>query len=210
MKKKLLLLSLLFFNKINLAPDPLSKIEITSDKAVCRKDKDSKNNFTFKYIDNVNVTFADESTIKSQELEVEIDTTKTDTNSNVNDKTSVIKKITFKNRVNLVNQNKIVNADFAELYPEQKLCKLEGNVTIEQKKVTPKDLPIQTKCQQAILNMETEEITLQGSAQAPVSTVIELAGKQGLLKKVKTKEEKRADRLFLSKQKRLNNKNEHE
>ncbi len=56
--------------------NPLSKLVITSNKAVCKKDKNTKNLFVFTYLDNVLVTLADGSTIKSDELEIQIDTSK--------------------------------------------------------------------------------------------------------------------------------------
>ena len=204
----LLFFSLTFFATIKLVsnPDPLSKITITSNKATCQKDKDIPKQFTFTYHENVLVTFADGSKINSDELEVVLDTTK---NKNLTDlKTtqtpeknnlSQFKKITFKNNVHLKSTNRSVDADKAELYLGQKGCKLFGNVKIKQTKDNPKDLPILTECNQATLNMQTEQITFLGDNQKPVCTIIEIAGHPGLMKKIKTKEQKKAERATKSK-----------
>ncbi|MFA5074511.1 MAG: hypothetical protein WC436_00190 [Candidatus Babeliales bacterium] len=191
-----------FFIKIKTGIDPLSKITITSNKATCCKDKKDKSSFIFKYVEDVNITFADNSKIKSKELEIVIDykmpensvdknkkivQDKQNTKTDNSKKQSQIKKIIFNYGINLVSKNKIVNADSAEIYPETKICKLFGNVKIEQKKESPKDLPIITNCKQALLNLQSEELILQGNADNPVNTVLQIEGKQGLLKKPKTR-----------------------
>ncbi|MCF7799384.1 hypothetical protein K9L05_02380 [Candidatus Babeliales bacterium] len=203
--KIFLIFTIYFFaNNLKANIDPLSKITITSNKATCCKDKNDASNFIFKYIENVNITFADNSKIKSKELEIVIDYKSTkdkdklDKNKKVvkdkqntkisnSKKQSQIKKIIFNQGINLVSKNKIVDADTAEIYPESKICKLFGNVKIEQKKETPKDLPIITNCKQALLNLQTEELVLQGNEDNPVSTILQIEGKQGLLKKPKIK-----------------------
>ncbi len=176
-------------------PSPLSKITITSNKATCQKDKVIPKQFTFTYHENVLVTFADESKINSDELEVVLDTNKTQTSDKKNP--SQIKKITFKDNVHVTSENRSVDADKAELYLEQQVCKLFGNVKIKQTKDKPKDLPILTECDNATLDMKTEELTFLGNNQKPVCTTIEISGRPGLMKKLKTKEEKKAERLAL-------------
>ncbi len=219
--KKILLLTLFLVptNNIDASVDPISKITITSNKATCQKDKNEPNTFVFNYLDNVLVTFADESKIKAETLEILLDTTtiKSQLDSNTGNTTSStitpttsptqndlsqFKKITFKNNVHISRINRTVDADRAELYLSEKVCKLFGNIKIKQLKENPKDLPIITQCQKAILDIQTEQITFLGDNQHPVSTTIELAGHPGLLKKVKTKKEKKAERKVLKKQKR--------
>ena len=206
----ILILIVLFFSKSFCATNPLEKITITSNRATCQKDIPTKNMIQFDYIENVLVTFADDSIIKSDNLEILIDTQKakekldtnlTNTNEQKENKLSQFKKITFKDNVYIKRENRTINTDKAELYLDEKLCKLFGNIKIVQNKEKPKDLPIVTECNQAILNMQTEQITFLGDSRKPVSTTIELAGHPGLMKKVKTKEEKQAERKALREQK---------
>ncbi len=200
-----------FTNTINTKPDPLSKIVITSNKAICQKKKDKKNSYLFTYLENVLVTFADKSTIKSDELELQLDTTqakkKLDSNITNTDhpKTNLsqFKKITFKNNVFIKRVNRTIQADRAELFLQQKKCQLFDNIKIEQTKINPKDLPMQTLCSQAMIDMQTEQITFLGDNQKPVSTTITLEDHPGLLKKVKTKAEKKAERKAARKLRRL-------
>ena len=214
--KKFYFLFVLFASLFNLHPnttpsiDPLSKIVITSNRAVCQKEKDQTKTFTFTYLDNVDVTFADQSNIKCNELEIEIDSTsiqkgldpKQTTTEQINTKKDVpsrFRKITFKNNVLITRENRTIQANNAELFPEQKICKLFGNVKIKQNKKYAKDLPMETQCEQATLNMQTEQLTFLGNEQKPVNTTIQLGNHPGLLKKVKTKEEKKAERKALRK-----------
>lgn len=192
--------------------DPLSKIIITSKSAVCKKDKTQKNRFNFTYHENVLLTFADNSTIQSDDLEIEIDTSKnqnktdlssttTSQNQKLKPKTqddlSKFKKITFNKNLIVKSANRLITADKAELYLAQKICKLSGNIKIEQKKASEKDLPIATECNHAILNLQNDQITFLGREQKPVCTTIILEGHPGLIKKAKTKKEKRAERKTL-------------
>jgi hypothetical protein len=87
---------------------------------------------------------------------------------------SNIKQITFKNNVNIYNQNRKARADCATINILENTCKLEGNVKIKQTKVAPKDIPLDVQSAQALINLKTYEVTLLGSSQDPVSTVIEL------------------------------------
>jgi lipopolysaccharide export system protein LptA len=196
-------------SKIN----PLSKIVITSKNAVCKKDNEQKNRFTFTYRDNVLLTFADSSTIQSDELEIEIDTSKnlsktdfsaTTTVKNskkTQDDLSKFKKITFNKNLIVKSTNRLITADKAELYLAQKKCNLSGNIKIEQKKESAKDLPITTECDYAMLNLQTDRLTFLGQEQKPVCTTIILDGQPGLIKKSKTKKQKRAENKALKKHK---------
>ena len=214
-KKRYFLIFILFFVKI-LGTDPLSKITITSNKAICQKDKKIAKTLIFTYLENVLVTFSDNSKIKSDELEIELDTTKINdsldnktTNSsftetlplnNPNQKNlSQFKKITFKKNIEVTSTNKIIQADQAELFLSEKKCNLSGNVKIKQIKQNPKDLPILTECNSAMLDMESEQVTFLGDTKRPVSTKIELSGHPGFLKKPKTKAEKKAENKELRK-----------
>jgi lipopolysaccharide export system protein LptA len=179
---------------------PLSKIIITSDKAVCQKDDTKKNITTFTYQENVIVTFADKSSIHSDELELQIDTSKTTTFEQ--NKTEQFKKITFKHNVCAKRENRILKADIAELYLKEKMCKLIGKVHIKQMKEKIKDIPIDTFCNHATLNLETEYISFEGTKKTPVCTTIELSEYPSLMKKPKTKAQKKAEKRSLKAKKK--------
>jgi lipopolysaccharide assembly outer membrane protein LptD (OstA) len=192
-KKRTLLFFLLHITQqciLYCTPDPFSKIVITSNKAVCQKDDTQKKLATFTYQDNVAVTFADQSSIHSDKLEIQIDTTKTTTQQK--NKTEQFKKITFRNNVIAKRENRTIKANVAELYLQKKICKLIGNVQIKQIKEKEKDIPILTLCTQATLNLGTEHISFEGTVETPVSTTIELAGYPSLIKKPKQKSRKKA------------------
>jgi len=176
---------------------PFSQINITSQKAICQKDPRTTSCFFFKYLENVVVTLADESKIQSEEVELELNAasakkfmsnTNTSTNNNFkqkDDSYSVVKKITFKNNVKFVNQNKKIDADQAEIYLPQKECILTGSVQIEQEKKSSKDIPITTKCEKAFFNFETEKIMLEGNTKIPVLTTIKIEQKPSPVKNKK-------------------------
>jgi lipopolysaccharide assembly outer membrane protein LptD (OstA) len=193
--------------------DPLSKIVITSKSAIIKKDQYYPDNYTLTYYDDVWVTFADQSKVSSNELEIVLDTTKIKKNldsdplqtnttdhtiPNQNNDLNQFKKITFKNKVHIQNTNRTIDANTAELYLSEKICKLFGNIKIKQNKEQPKDLPILTECEKAILNIETEEITFLGDSQKPVSTTIEIIGQPNVLKQTKTKKRKKTQKRSLS------------
>ena len=183
--------------KNNFNVDPFSKINIKSQNAVCQKNKDKPQTYFFTYQENVLVTFADNSTINSEILQIELDTSDFSKLTNNNkpksekgnqDFSSVIKKIKFKNNVKLQNTNKTIEANVALVDLEKKNCYLSGNVKIEQKRIkqnNSKDLPLTTYCNKACLNLETEKITLIGNTKKPVNTTIEIEKKSMRLKKKK-------------------------
>ncbi|MBD3231195.1 hypothetical protein GF322_00880 [Candidatus Dependentiae bacterium] len=217
MKNSILIIvfSLFFLNKIY--TNPFSKITIVSKKAICRGDKKQPKRFIFTYIDDVNVTFADGSKIKSEELEIELDITnvrndfdkknqniKSDDEKNEKNKQKMhedfshLKRVVFRKNVFIQSTNRIVRSDMAELFFREKKCKLLGNVKIEQVKNNPKDIPILTQCEQAVFNMDKDEIIFLGTQNQPVNTVIKIAGRPGLFKKIKTKKEKALEAKLLA------------
>ncbi|MCK4650610.1 hypothetical protein KAT08_00385 [Candidatus Babeliales bacterium] len=232
MNKQKLILILIFITsfykcKIFCNTDAFSKIVITSNKAICQKDKSRENIFTFSYLENVFVKFANKSTIQSDELEIELDTTQIkeklaykQTNINqakqakkvITQKTtpkdlSQFKKITFKNNVVAKQKNRIVHAEKAELFLSEKICKLLGNVKINQTKEKPKDLPVYTECNQVILNLATEQVTFLGSSKNPVSTTIKLEGHPSFTKKPKTRKERKTEKKALKRKRKMERKN---
>lgn len=200
MIKKLLLILIwpfVSFAKGQNSIDPFSKINIKSNSAICQKAQTKPNTYFFSYKKNVIVTLADDSTIKADEVEIELDSsnlkgltsnTKTTTSKNSNF-SSVVKKINFKNNVKLNSKNKKIDANYAEIDLNQKICYLSGDVFIEQIKQDKKDLPITTKCENATLSFQTEELTLIGNQENPVNTIIEID--KTLIKKSKKKKRKR-------------------
>ncbi|MBD3273399.1 hypothetical protein GF385_03570 [Candidatus Dependentiae bacterium] len=175
----------LFLIKPSNNKNPFSEIKITSKRAVCQKDKANKSVFNFTYIDNVEINFADGSFAKADKLSIKINTKKI--NNNEKNKTENIKKITLNKNVFLKRENRIIKTDKAEIFPTTKICKLSGNIKIEQTKKSEKDLPIITECQNAHLDLVTEKINFFGNKNKPVNSIIKLEGHPGLVKKKKRK-----------------------
>lgn len=183
----LLGVSFLFVGTIFCLPiDPLSKITIKSSRATCSKNKTDSKDIVLKYLDNVKVEFADLSTVTSQELEVICNLSKTPTKvlpekngaKSLPEKTtqalSNFKKITFSKNV-VINKNEFkATADYADILVDQRLCSLRGNVQIEHKKKSPKDVPVHVKSDAATIRLDSQKILLAGSSKNPVSTVIDL------------------------------------
>jgi len=177
--------------------NPLSKIIITSDKAVCKKISKTKNEFLFTYQDNVKVVFADKSEITSKSLEILIDGSKVNKKSAEKDvkkelkSSSHFKTIVFKGTVNLKNLNRYAVADEMEITLPSNICTLKGHVKIWQTKLVPKDMPATIESNLAVINLTTEELTFTGSTESPVCTVIDLEGHPAMqsnnLKKKKKK-----------------------
>ncbi len=140
--------------------DPLSKIIITSQEAVCTKNAQLLN---INYKKNVFVTLADNSTIKSHNLEVNLENSLT--------KNLSFKQAVFSGSVKIIKDNRSILADIVTVNLKDKTCLLSGNVTIEQLK-NNKDLPLITKSNSALLDLNTQKITLNGNKETPVSTTI--------------------------------------
>ena len=165
---------------------PWSKIVVTSQKADCHPQDQSKSLFVFTYKENVRVDFSDNSTITSDKLEIIFDSKQTGSSP-----LSRFKKITFKDNVKLNRMNQKARANSAELYLEKQVCKLCGDVTITQTRNKQKDVPLEIKTNEAFLNLKTQEIQLEGSFAKPVTTVIELGHLKAMQKKQRKKKKKK-------------------
>jgi len=177
------------------ATDPFAKIVITSTNATCSKIKEAnqiKDLFKFEYRDNVNVSFADQSTISSSFLTVLFDTSvpKKTVNPSIkkNKNTSKqalqnFKSITFETNVCLKKGSRKAVANSAKLFPQEQRCLLEGDVRIWQAKTKPTDVPVLIKSEKAELNLTTWQVNFIGSSQNPVSTTIVLEGHPAFAKK---------------------------
>ncbi|HBS48277.1 TPA: hypothetical protein DEO28_04295 [Candidatus Dependentiae bacterium] len=227
MKKVIVCLFTLFYLNSHLiaedSSNPFSKITITSNKAVCEKDKNNAENYLITYKDDVLVKLADESNLRAGSLAITLKSSPVDekVGKNLKAKNSKIKKVEkvidkngkqdkkndnmmgmFKKieileNIHIQQKNRFLTAGKIEVFPDRKICELSGDVKIEQKKENPKDVPITAECSNATLDMNTEEICLFGTPQKPVTTVIIIEGYPSLMKKKKTPQEKRADRLAL-------------
>lgn len=184
---------------LNAEINPFSKIIITSDTATCEKSKE--NNFLITYKNNVTIKLADESTIQANYLiitlkDIPFNSTSTDNRLTVEKKSenpfAIFEKIILKDHIKMVQKNRSIEADRLELFPKQKRCELFGNIKIQQIKEKAKDLPITAEGSKAILDLNTQEISLLGDTKKPVTTTIIIEGYPTLLKKIKTKQEKRA------------------
>lgn len=173
--------------------DPLSKIVITSTNATCVKNPEQTGSFVFTYQDNVHVTFADQSTVTADSLEIVFDGKHKDSTELANilpqkkSSLSNFKHITFKNNVCFTSAQRRATANKANFYLQDQRCILEGNVKIWQAKTSPKDVPIAIDSQKAELQLATGQLKLLGTIQKPVSTTIVLEGHPALQKKVKSK-----------------------
>lgn len=201
MKKNLLiLLSVSLVPHITATPDPLNKIVVTSKKASCTQEKTGPRDTIFKYSENVVAVFADDSSIKADELEVFCNmrskkdsaplatkNPKTPSPSNPSNgrdnQFSHFKKIIFKKNVQISRAQLKAQADSALLMIPERVCRLHGNVRIWQKKNNPRDIPVTIESNDAIINLNTEQVHFTGSIEKPVSTVIELEGSPILQKK---------------------------
>lgn len=195
------ILSLLYLSPVvsvsAVATDPLSKIVITSTNATCVKDPARPGSFVFTYQDNVHVTFADQSTVTADALEIVFDGKQKDKPAQVTvvphkeSSLSSFKQIMFKQNVCFTSAHRKATADKANFYLKDQRCVLEGNVKIWQAKASPKDVPITIDSQKAEVQLATGQLKLIGSVQKPVSTTIVLEGHPALQKKKKASKKKK-------------------
>jgi lipopolysaccharide export system protein LptA len=180
-------------------PRAFSKIVIKSDSATFRKDQSDTSQFLLQYKSNVSVTFSDGTVIAADLLDAFLDEgivrrTESDIPQDG------IRKIIFTKNVLIKRQKQSIRADTAEIIIGEKLCKLCGNIKIEDLGDKEKKIPFCTLCNRAQFEWESEEIKLFGSADEPVNTVIKLEDrlkkrtleKRALAKKLK--EQKRQER----------------
>jgi hypothetical protein len=181
-----------FCKMISHPPHPLSKVVITSKKAVCRPLESHKNIFSFSYQDEVKVVFADDSIIKSDKLEIIFDTkkhsppqktknvsyqkfhTKPPKQSTV--QYSQFKKIIFFGNVIVATSDNKISSQKAEIDVQFQSCLLQGGVKIVHTQKTKKHIPMTLEGQQALVHLKTKEVTFLGDSVNPVNTVIFLEG----------------------------------
>jgi lipopolysaccharide export system protein LptA len=176
--------------------DPLSKISITSDRAICSKNAQVKDEVIFKYLDNVTVELADRSTITSRELEIvgnvaalskkrtppitkesEKRTPKqASAQIDPNNKTlEYFKKITFSGCVTINNAHFKATADSADIAVGEKTCLLKGSVHVKHTQNNPARIPpIDIKSEAATIKIDSGHVIFAGSSANPVNTVIDL------------------------------------
>jgi lipopolysaccharide export system protein LptA len=175
--------------------DPLSKIVVTSTDAVCTKSKDMAGQFVFQYRNDVHVTFADNSTITSDFLEIVFKMPDVHGKSSsskdalqqppLSSGVKNFKKVTFKGHVCLKNAQRKAVADTAHVFLEDQRCVLDGNVKIWQYKQRPSDIPVAIQSSRAELSLLSGEARLLGTTQNPVSTTIVLRDHPALQHKKK-------------------------
>ena len=149
-----------------------STVTITSNKASCQQHTTDKKLFTFTYLDNVNVQFSDGTQASSDKLVVEIDTTKSAPPAKKD--ADQIKSITLSERVSFSQKERSAKADQAVFYPQKKQCLLSGNVSIVQKQVDQKSIPMHINCSKAAIDLTSGSIRLLGTDEKPVSTTLVL------------------------------------
>lgn len=169
--------------------DPFSKISISSDRAQGAPDVHDKKAYRLTYQDSVKAEFADGSFVTADELAVCFDLHKTPTGgkgSQEESKALPLKQARFSGSVCVKRQGQHIVADRLEVVPQKRLCHLEGNVIIKQEKAGDKGFPVEMKSDKATLNLETGDVTFEGSPKKPVKTVLDLSSKP-LFKKQKKK-----------------------
>ena len=90
-----------------------------------QKERSDKKNIRLRYKDAVRVTFADQTTVSSDLLDVFVEAGKE------------AKRVVFTGRVAMNRQNQKVFADEAEIFVPEKRCELRGHVKVEQVKGRP-------------------------------------------------------------------------
>lgn len=182
---------LLMTSGIQAKVDPLSKIEIKSNRAFSTPLKQEPGFFLVKYEQDVHVELADKTHITAESLEVIVArnlfaknkkektlVSKTATTNQTSPKvaatTQQVKSVVLKGNVKINRLNHVVRADRAELLVEKKQCAAQGNVHIAQKRVAQNDIPVVIDSEKAVLDLTSEKLLLVGTEKAPVSTTFEL------------------------------------
>jgi lipopolysaccharide assembly outer membrane protein LptD (OstA) len=173
---------------INAHVHPLSKIIITSTKAQCKKQQETKDSYQLTYSDNVHVTLADETVITAAALAIDVSMNRSVINTK---KTSFsadnLKKILFSSDVRVVQGGRSARADRVEIIAPSRRCIMDGNVFIKQEQKAPTDVPLTITCSHAEMDLDSGEIAFEGSASAPVATTLVLENHPALKKMKKQK-----------------------
>jgi len=195
MKKSIYIVAFLFFMpNITAGLDPFSKITIESKQATAFKDPANPKVWVLHYDNNVHVSFADNSTITADHLEVAFNVTRdkkqkkreaqSGTFSAVKPTADLetIKHIIFRNNVTIASDNRHATAQKATLSLAQKTCNLEGDVVIWQDKKEAKDIPFSVKSDSAQFDFTKDAISFSGR---PVSSSFDLSSTFSKKKKSK-------------------------
>ncbi|MCB9492981.1 MAG: hypothetical protein H6679_01780 [Epsilonproteobacteria bacterium] len=162
----------LFFSELA-ALDPLSRITVTSQRAVCSKRADS-GGFLLCYTGNVVVTLANQTTITTSKLELE-GSFKATSNSEC-------RRVACIGNVCVKDESRTLYSNNLHFFPEQKKCELEGDVKIVRSKKEPNDIPVTLQAAYASYYLDSQQLELDGNDSRPVSTVIELSNHPSLAK----------------------------
>ena len=178
-RKKIMLniLLLILLTTFLINANPLSKINIVSKQAKLKREAESKLIF-LTYKDDVLVTLNDNSKISTNILDITLSESCITANKPELD----IQKIVLNGSVRVSQKKRILESEYAEIYPQRKTCKLIGNVKIEQFKKSKTDIAFTTKSNIANLNLENYELEFLGDRTNPVQTTIDLEGHPALKK----------------------------
>jgi lipopolysaccharide export system protein LptA len=186
------------------SPQLFSKIVITSDGAICKKDPQVANMYVFEYLKNVTVTFADQSRVTADTLIIVFDSKDMQGDSTSSCRSGAptkepstmdrFRNITFKGNVHVTSVQRQATADEARFDLKTQQCILDGHVKIWQQKVAPSDIPVVIESSKAELNLVTNQVQLLGSAEKPVQTTITLEGHPALAPKKKKHKHKSHDK----------------
>ncbi len=180
----LIVVGLLFSVSVQAKIDPLSKIEIKSNRAFTSPLKQEPGFYLVRYEQDVRVDLADKTHMTAEILEVVV-ARKALKKAKMGDAQNIpaqkvaasnqqLKSVVFKGNVKINRLNHSVRSDRAELLVEKKQCTVQGNVHIVQKKNVANDIPVVIDSEKAVLDLTTEKLLLVGSEKTPVCTTFEL------------------------------------
>lgn len=180
----LIVAGLFFSISVQAKVDPLSKIEIKSNRAFTSPLKQDPDFYLVRYEQDVRIDLADKTHMTAEILEVIVarkalkkaknDSTQNAPSQKVATNNQQLKSVVLKGNVKINRLNHSVRSDRAELLVEKKQCTVQGNVHIVQKKNAASDIPIVIDSEKAVLDLTSEKLLLVGSEKAPVCTTFEL------------------------------------
>ncbi len=168
-------------NNLGSKVNPLSKIVITSMKAVVYKDvRDAGRGVVASYQDDVKVTLVDGSEMHSDKLDIIIKHNKKPQGESV-----AVKQVKMSGHVRIKREALFAKADHVVFTLPEQDCFLQGRVHITRSKLKETDVPLDISGEKGMINLQTLDATLFGTIEDPVRTTIELEGYSAFQKKLK-------------------------
>lgn len=160
--------STISFNNFFQCSLPSEPIEITSDRAVYKK---NNKELLITYTDNVRVVIPQKGVITAQTLETILNV---DSLSPKDMSLENCKSIRLSGKVEIKHESHKASADDLIVYLKNNECILKGHVILEQKDSALSPVPLKTECNEAKINLDSWNISLMGKKNEPVKTVLSL------------------------------------